>query len=221
MSILSGFLSGCHSRRSRRNSLARCSLGSTFFSTVSFANTCFLACAISGGSLTGAACVTTTAAPPPGAVGPWPDFGGGSGARGGGELRKRLVRLARLLRLRLPLEEELLEELDFERLRDFLDLLLLERLLELLLERLAFFFDRPSAPSLEDHRDLSGEENRLERCRRLLFDRRRLLALLFELRFEDLFAERLGVCDFSDSDSSESRNFFGAAAPRQRRSFLP
>mmetsp|Transcript_49861 Transcript_49861/g.120079 ORF Transcript_49861/g.120079 Transcript_49861/m.120079 type:complete len:220 (-) Transcript_49861:953-1612(-) len=193
ISILSGFLSGCHSRRSRRNSFARCSFGSTFFSIVSFASTCFLASAISGGSRTGADCTTTAA---PGAAEPCAPVGG-SVVRGG-DLRSRLERL-RLLRRRLPLEEELLEDEDFERLRDFLDLLLLERLLELRLER--FFLDLSSLATL-DHRDFAGDENLLRL--RLLFDRRRLAELLLELRREDLFAERLVAADLSDSDSSES-----------------
>eukprot|EP00928_Gymnodinium_smaydae_P098430 TRINITY_DN914_c0_g1_i1.p1 TRINITY_DN914_c0_g1~~TRINITY_DN914_c0_g1_i1.p1 ORF type:complete len:120 (+),score=7.76 TRINITY_DN914_c0_g1_i1:598-957(+) len=63
MSIRSGFLSGCHSRRSSRNCFALSSFGSTFFITVSFASTCFLAIAISGGSLTGAPAAAAAAAP--------------------------------------------------------------------------------------------------------------------------------------------------------------
>mmetsp|Transcript_7097 Transcript_7097/g.21598 ORF Transcript_7097/g.21598 Transcript_7097/m.21598 type:complete len:255 (-) Transcript_7097:88-852(-) len=213
MSILSGFLSGCHSRKRRRNSFARCSFGSTFFSTVSFASTCFFAWAISGGSCTGVDCTTTAA---PAAPGPCPDCGGSCAL--GGDLRKRLERL-RLLRRRLPLEDELLEEVDFERERDFLalDRLLLERLLELLLLRL--LLDLSSLDGL-DHRDFPGEENLFLRLR-LLLDRRRLAELLLELLREDLFGERLVAADLSDSDSSELRNFLGGGAPRQRRSFLP
>jgi len=205
MSILSGFLSGCHSRKSKRNSFARCSLGSTFFSTVSFASTCFLAWAISGGSLTGAACATTTAPPGvPDIEGPSPALGGGLGARCGGELRRRLERLRRFRLARLPVDEELLEELDLELRRDFLDRLLLD----LLLPSLGF----------EDHRAfVAGDEKRWGRR----LDRRLLLLLLFELLRDDLFADLLVAADLSDSESSESRNFFGGAAPRHRRSFLP
>jgi len=125
MSILSWFLSGCHSLSSSRNSFARCSLGSTFLSTVSFANTCFLANAISGGSFTGAA-GCATAALVPGAV-------GNPGLACPGE-DIRLDRLRRRRRLRaLPLELLLLVLLE----RRLLERLL--RLPDLDLDRLGFF----------------------------------------------------------------------------------
>lgn len=217
MSILSGFLSGCHSRRSKRNSFARASFGSTFFITVSLANTCFLAWAISGGSRTGADCTGTAAPAPVAAPAPAPGAAepGGGSAVFGGDLRKRLERL-RLLARRCLLDDELLEELDFERLADFflaaLERLLLERLLELLFVRL--FLDLWSLVGFEK-RDFTGDLLRL-----LLFDRRLLAELLLELLREDLL-ERLVAADFSEPDSSESRNFFGASTPKQRRSFLP
>jgi len=110
-----------------------------FLSTVSFANTCFLANAISGGSFTGAA-GCGTAALAPGAVGN-PDL-----ACPGEDIRlDRLRRRWRRRRRRraLPLELLLLELLEWR---------LLERLLRLTdIDRLGFF-DLRLLPELRDLR---------------------------------------------------------------------
>mmetsp|Transcript_91862 Transcript_91862/g.295289 ORF Transcript_91862/g.295289 Transcript_91862/m.295289 type:complete len:223 (-) Transcript_91862:1599-2267(-) len=188
-----------------------------FFNVVSFARTCFLACAISGGSLDVAATITGTA---PVAVAPGEEAAPPAAAflesKPPDLLVAGRVRLLRLPPRRLPprrlLEEELL-------LLDEMDLALFARLFDLLFERL---FDR-----LFDRALAAGFFGglRLLRAARLRWPRRLfdllldLDTLLFRLR------ERLGDEDDEhlpcEVAASESLNLRRAFLPRHRRSLLP
>mmetsp|Transcript_22280 Transcript_22280/g.42011 ORF Transcript_22280/g.42011 Transcript_22280/m.42011 type:complete len:173 (+) Transcript_22280:186-704(+) len=118
MSFLSGFLSGCQSRKRILNSFARCSLGSTFCSSVNLASTRFLACAVSGSSTAaaGCGCAETLAPAAPPAAAPEVSVGASD------------VNLPFFFFLRLLLEELLLDGDDL-RLELLLDFFLFFRLL--------------------------------------------------------------------------------------------
>jgi len=197
-----------------------------FFIIVSFASTCFLAWAISGGSLTVLDAASTAApaaaawaealpppaVPPPAAPAPAVEEKPPFSVARGRERRKRRVRRLRPLRL-LDKEELLLEEEI-----DLGELLLFEGLRERL-----FTGARVPPPLLPPPVGFLG----------LLLDRLldflggfegTLLRLLLELFLDDRLAERLEEelpPAASDVGASESLYFRGAFLPKQRRSLLP